>query len=445
VSAPRILIVDDEEGIRFALRDFLDAAGYEVIEADSCRAARELLQTSAPDAVILDYRLPDGTSLDLIPHIKTPDEDIGLIILTGHGSIDLAVSAVKAGADHFMTKPLELTALKVILDRILAGRRSKKRDIVARTRVPAARDPFLGTSAVINRLRDEARRLANADTPVLIQGETGSGKGVLAEWLHRNSARSEEAFIDLNCAGLSREFLDSELFGHERGAYTGAVAAKQGLLELADEGTMFLDEIGDMDPGVQAKLLKVVEEKRFRRLGDVKDRKVDARLICATHHDLPQAVADGTFRSDLYYRIAGFRLAIPPLRERREDIPGIAEHLIHALTRDLGRREVRITPAVQELLRQYDWPGNIRELRNVLERALLLADSVELTPDVLRFDRLGIAAERAGEMNLAAVERAHVLRVLEKEGGHVERAAARLGIPRSSLYQKLREYGERSL
>jgi DNA-binding NtrC family response regulator len=444
MTAPRILVVDDEEGIRFALRDFLEASGYDVTEADSCRAAREILQQSAPDAVILDYRLRDGTSLDLIPHIKRPDDDIGLIVLTGHGSIDLAVSAVKAGADHFMTKPLELTALKVILDRILAGRRTKKRDIAARVRSPAARDPFLGSSPAINRLRDEARRLATADTPVLIQGETGSGKGVLAEWLHRSSPRSAEAFIDMNCAGLSREFLDSELFGHERGAYTGAVASKQGLLELADDGTLFLDEIGDMDPAVQAKLLKVVEDKRFRRLGDVRDRNVDVRLICATHHDLPQAVAEGRFRSDLFYRIAGFRLSVPPLRERREDIPAIAEHLTHSLVRDLGRREARITPAVLDALQKYDWPGNIRELRNVLERALLLADSVEITTDVLRFDGLGLSGG-AKDVTLAAVERAHVLRVLETEGGHVERAATRLGIPRSSLYQKLREYGDRSL
>ena len=444
MSAPRILVVDDEEGIRFALRDFLESSGFEVLEADSCRAAREVLQSSDPDAVILDYRLRDGTTLDLIPHIKRPGEDIGLIVLTGHGSIDLAVSAVKAGADHFMTKPLELTALKVMLERILAGQRTKKRETASRVRTPGPRDPFLGSSGAISRLRDEARRLAAADTPVLIQGETGSGKGVLAEWLHANSARIGEPFIDLNCAGLSREFLDSELFGHERGAFTGAVAAKQGLLELAEEGTVFLDEIGDLDPAVQAKLLKVVEEKRFRRLGDVRDRKADIRLICATHHDLPQAVTDGKFRSDLYYRIAGFRLTVPPLRERREDIPDIAARLIESLIRDLGRREARITPAVLDILQKYDWPGNIRELRNVLERALLLADSVELTPDVLRFDRLGMPAAGNGDVTLAAMERAHVMRVLESEGGHVERSAARLGIPRSSLYQKLRQYGERS-
>jgi DNA-binding NtrC family response regulator len=439
MSAARVLIVDDEEGIRFALRDFLDASGYAVSEASTCRETREILQQSAPDAVILDYKLPDGIALDLIPHIKRPGEEVGLIVLTGHGSIDLAVTAVKAGADHFMTKPVELTALKVILDRILAGRKTRKRENAARSRLTIVRDPFIGSSAAVNRLRDEARRLAGADTPVLIQGETGSGKGVLAEWLHRNSARSDEPFVDLNCAGLSREFLDSELFGHERGAFTGAVAAKQGLMELADGGTLFLDEIGDMDRAVQAKLLKVVEEKKYRRLGDVRDRTADVRLICATHHDLPQAVAEGTFRSDLFYRISGFRLTIPPLRERREDIPEIATRLLETLIRDLSRREARLTPAVLGLLQRYGWPGNIRELRNVLERALLLADAVELTPEVLRFD--GAESAQPADLTLASLERSHILRVLEGEGGHVERAAVKLGIARSSLYQKLREFG----
>lgn len=436
---PRILLVDDEEGIRFAVRDFLETSGYEVEEADSCRAAREILHKSVPDAVILDYKLPDGPSLDLVPHIKSPGDDAGLIVLTGHGSIDLAVEAMKAGADHFMTKPVDLPALKLILQRLLANRRTKKRDTATRVRSAPVRDPFLGSSPAIRRLREEARRVAAADTPVLLQGETGSGKGVLANWIHQNSARASETFVDLNCAGLSREFLESELFGHERGAFTGAVAAKQGLFELADEGTIFLDEIGDMDPGVQAKLLKVVEEKRFRRLGDVRDRLADMRLVCATHHDLSQLVAAQRFRSDLYYRLTAFRLVMPPLRERREDIPDLANHLVVAIGRDLGKPASRLSDSTLETLQRYAWPGNIRELRNVIERALLLTDTPEVTPDALRFDEASGADPLAA--TLADVERAHILRVLEAEGGHVERAATRLGIARSSLYQKLRDYG----
>jgi DNA-binding NtrC family response regulator len=442
MTRPRVLLVDDEAGIRFAVRDFLESSGFDVLEADSCRAARDVLQHTTPDAVVLDYRLPDGTSLDLIPHIKSPQEDVGLIVLTGHGTIDLAVAAVKAGADHFMTKPVDLPTLRIMLERILSSRRTRKRDTAARIR-NGDLDPFVGTSALIHRLRDEARRVAAVDTPVLLQGETGSGKGVLADWIHAHSPRSSEAFVDLNCAGLSREFLDSELFGHERGAFTGAVAAKPGLMELADEGTMFLDEIGDMDGAVQAKLLKVVEEKRFRRLGDVRDRTVDVRLICATHHDLPQSVAAGTFRGDLFYRIAAFRLTVPPLRERPEDVPELAARLLSTLARDLGKPNATLGGAAMDALRRYEWPGNIREMRNVIERALLLSDSFEITPEVLRFDRA--TSGTAGETTLAEVERTHILRVLDAEGGHVERAAGRLGIARSSLYQKLRDYGVRSL
>jgi DNA-binding NtrC family response regulator len=445
LTSARILLVDDDEGIRFAVRDFLDSNGFEVEEAASSRGAREALQRSVPDAVILDYKLPDGPSLDLIPHVKRPGDEAALIVLTGHGSIDLAVEAMKAGADHFMTKPVDLPVLKVILDRLLANRRTQKRDTAARSRSMLGHDPFVGGSAAIRRLREEARRVAAADTPVLLQGETGSGKGVLAAWIHVNSTRASEAMVDLNCAGLSREFLESELFGHERGAFTGAVAAKQGLLDLADDGTIFLDEIGDMDAAVQAKLLKVVEDKRFRRLGDVRDRHVDMRLICATHHDLAQLVASQKFRSDLYYRLSTFRLIVPPLRDRREDIPELAHSLVGSVARDLGKAGARLSPAALDALQQYSWPGNIRELRNVIERALLLTDTPEIQPEVLRFDHAG--ATEADSSSLATVEREHILRILESEGGHVERAAARLGIARSSLYQKLRDYGipQRSL
>ncbi|HSP15599.1 MAG TPA: sigma-54 dependent transcriptional regulator [Thermoanaerobaculia bacterium] len=439
MTSARILLVDDDEGIRFAVRDFLVTSGFEVEEADSCRSAREVLQKSVPDAVILDYKLPDGPSLSLIPHVKRPGDDAALIMLTGHASIDLAVEAMKAGADHFMTKPVDLPGLKIILDRVLANRRTHKRDTAARSRSVPQYDPFLGGSAAIRRLREEARRVAAADTPVLLQGETGSGKGVLATWIHQNSTRASEAFVDLNCAGLSREFLESELFGHERGAFTGAVAAKQGLFDVADEGSIFLDEIGDMDAAVQAKLLKVVEEKKFRRLGDVRDRRVDMRLICATHHDLGQLVATQRFRSDLYYRLSAFRLIVPPLRERREDIAGLAHYLVSAIARDLGKADARLGDAALAALQQYAWPGNIRELRNVIERALLLTDTPEIHPEVLRFD--DASPEAAALATLASVEREHILRTLESEGGHVERAAARLGIARSSLYQKLRDYG----
>jgi transcriptional regulator with PAS, ATPase and Fis domain len=278
---------------------------------------------------------------------------------------------------------------------------------------------------------------------VLIQGETGTGKGVLARWIHENGPRRPEAFVDLNCAGLSRELLDSELFGHEAGAFTGADRSKLGLLDVAHRGTLFLDEVGDMDPSLQPKLLKVIEEQRFRRLGDVRGRSVDVRLIAATHQDLGLLMQQKRFREDLYFRISALPLAIPPLRERREDIPYLARHFLMRFASERGRRAVAISKDALLDLQAYGWPGNIRELRNVLERALLLGGQGPVSPGDLR---LGLpAASRLAQdqpiPSLEDVERAHIAKVFELEEQRVEKAARRLGISTSSLYERLRKYG----
>jgi DNA-binding NtrC family response regulator len=440
-----VLIVDDQPSIRFAVRSFLEQTGFAVAEAASCREAISQVESERPSVIVLDYELPDGEAIDLIPQIRDIDEAVPVIIMTGHGSIERAVAAVKMGAEQFLTKPVELAALRTMIERAIANGRSRNRDAVRNrtsgTRLP---DPFIGNSAEISTLREQARRFAGSDRPILIQGETGSGKGVLASWFHRSSIRAEEPFVDINCAGLTRELLESELFGYEKGAFTGAVAAKQGLLELAHDGTVFLDEIGDMDLTLQAKLLKVVEEKKFRRLGDVRDRRVDMRLIAATHQDLAAMAAERTFRSDLYFRISTLRIAIPPLRERIEDIQPIAESFVAALCAELGRPLVRISPEAVGALKRYSWPGNIRELRNVIERALILGDSGELQASSLVFDLQRVAPSTAVggpySGSLEEVERAHILRVMTEEGGNVNRAAQRLGVPRSSLYQKLKKY-----
>jgi DNA-binding NtrC family response regulator len=328
MTRPRLLLVDDEPGLRFATRQYLLAQGYEVDEAGSLAEAQELFRAAVPDAAVLDYMLPDGTALELLARLREMDGGVPIIVLTAHGSIELAVRAIKEGAEQFLTKPVELGVLKVMLERAVARRLDRQRQLAERSREPAPPDPFLGTSAAIRSLREEAERVLTADSPVLLLGETGSGKGVLARWLHEKGPRARAPFVDLNCAALSRELLDSELFGHEKGAFTGAVAAKQGLLEVADRGTLFLDEMGDLDLQVQPKLLKVLEEKRFRRLGEVKDRRVDVRLVAATHQDLAAAVRDKRFRSDLYFRISTLILTLPPLRERTEDIPVLARHLL---------------------------------------------------------------------------------------------------------------------
>lgn len=439
----KVLVVDDEAGVRFGIRDFLEQQGYEIEEAESCEDAQHLFRTSRPDIVIADYMLADGTALDLLPRLKEIDSDIPLLVLTAHGSIDLAVRAIKEGAEQFLTKPLELQTLQVILQRLLQKQRNHHKQLASKTRqVRQAIDPFIGTSAAIRALAEQARKILSTESPILILGETGSGKGVLARWLHENSPRADEAFVDLNCAGLSRELLETELFGHEKGAFTSATASKQGLFEVAHRGTIFLDEVGDVDLQIQPKLLKVLEEKRFRRVGDVRDRQVDVRLIAATHQDIGQLVREKKFRDDLYFRISTIPLSFPPLRERIEDIPTMAQYLLNKLSADLGRGEITLDEASIKALQAYSWPGNVRELRNVIERAVLLSDQRNIGLNDLHFDgHANVGAPFLdSRLTLLELEKQHIERVLHEEQGRVEKAARRLGIPRSSLYQKIKKH-----
>jgi DNA-binding NtrC family response regulator len=444
-SAPRkrVLLVDDEPAVRFGVCDFLRGRGFEVVEAESCAEAEMAFRKAPPDIAIVDYSLPDGNALDMLPRFREADPSVPIVILTAHGSVDLAVKAIKEGAEQFLTKPVQLEALAVILERLIENQRNRQQQMARRSRLARdLRDPFLGSSTAIRALAAEARKVAASDSPVLIQGETGAGKGVLARWLHENGSRAEDAFVDLNCAGLSREFLETELFGHEKGAFTGATSAKPGLLEVAHRGTVFLDEIGDVDLQVQPKLLKVLEDKQFRRMGDVRDRRVDIRLITATHQGLAELVREKKFRSDLYFRISTIPLSVPPLRERPEDIPVIAERVLESLAARSGHAKITLAEDALRSLATYAWPGNIRELRNVLERAILLSGRNVLGRRDLRFE--ATESGPAGEdMNrtLVDVERAHIERMLRAEGGRVEAAAKKLGIPRSSLYQKIKKYG----
>jgi len=439
-----ILVVDDEPAVRFGIRNFLESHGFGVNDAGDRRTALESYRNSRPDAVILDYLLPDGDTLEFMTKLKSMDGGVPILMLTAHGSIDLAVSAIKQGADQFLTKPMDLQALLLLLRREIENYRNRRRSLADKKREArnAQINPFVGTSEVIRRLEEQVHKVLTAQTSVLIHGETGTGKGVLARWLHGHSPRASEPFVDLNCAGLSRELLESEVFGHERGAFTGATQVKPGLLELGDRGTVFLDEIGDMDLQIQPKLLTVLDERRFRRLGDVRDRRVDIRLIAATNQDLPHLIRDNKFRRDLYYRINTITLTTPTLRERREDIPAIARWVTQGLGRDLGRGSVTLSPSAEIALQNYSWPGNIRELRNVMERALLLSARDVLLPEDLQFEPVGLPDGVAGDSNLplAELERLHIQRVLAAEHGNVERAATKLGIPRSSLYDKLKRF-----
>ncbi len=445
----KILLVDDDVALRGAVSSYLEMKGFSVAVADNGKACRDFLDRGRFDAVVMDYVLPDSDGLALLREIRAVDPSVPVLIMTGVATIELAVRAMKEGAEQFVAKPFELSVLLKLLEKALENRRFIRRELaVKRSVVRYKRDPFLGESASIRRLEASARSVLGTSFPILIQGETGTGKGVLAEWLTKEGPRSNEAFVDLNCAGLNRELLESDLFGHEKGAFTGAISPKMGLLEVAHQGTLFLDEIGDMDISIQPKLLKALDDKRFRRVGGVRDRTVDVHLIAATHQDMSTLVHEKKFRSDLYYRVSTIPLVIPPLRERISDIPLLAEWFLERLRQDLNRGLLQFDHDAMTALEGYEWPGNIRELRNVLERAALVCTGGVIRREDLHFQisrtspkPSPVAQVTDSEMTLNELERQHISYIFHKENGKVDRAAAKLGIARSSLYLKLKQYG----
>lgn len=374
----RILLVDDEVSIRFGLSEVLRANGYVVEEAATAAAARQAVRSLRPDAILVDHQLPDGDALGLLPLFLDIDPQLPVIVMTGHASIELAVSAVKAGAEQFLTKPVDIEALLILLEREIGRRDRRRRQAASERRDPMrAPQPFLGASTAVRSLEKSARKLAESDSPVLILGEPGTGKKTLARWLHENSPRAGGAFVDIHSAGLIGEALERELFGH---------AAGTGLLDLANRGSLFVDEIADLDPRIQPRLQEVLETKRYRRVQEDLDLSVDIRLIAATHHNLAAMVREGRFHGELYFRIQTVPLHMPALRERPQDIPPLAQVMVDDLTRDLGRGAVELTACAFEALQGYRWPGNLRELRNVLEGALLRTRGSRIDASAFRFD-----------------------------------------------------------
>ena len=441
----KILVVEDDVMVWEFLSAGLDSEGFELMRAKSLAESFQQVTQSAPDIILADYKLNDGTAFDLLAWLKARDIQVPLIVITAITSIELAVDSVKHGAEHFIPKPIDLPVLIAVMRRSLENFSNRQRTLASgMERARYARDPFLGVSPAIQGLKKVSKRILEANSAVLIQGETGTGKGVLARWLHKTGPRSNEAFVDLNCAGLSHELLESELFGHLKGAFTGAVMSKIGFLEAANRGTLFLDEIGDMHLQVQPKVLKVVEEKRFYRLGDVNDRKADVQIIAATHRDLKGLAEKGEFRTDLYFRISTFQLHIPPLRERVEDIPIITDMFLDQFSWDMKRGPLRITDNARSALQRYPWPGNIRELRNVLERASLLSDDGIIDAGGLALENLNTlrpgGVVEVPNLTLKEMEKRYIRQVLESKEGRVAVAAKHLGIPRSSLYSKIREH-----
>ena len=434
-----ILIVDDDASLRAGVVSFLRTRGMVAFEAETVHAAEARFRQHAPDLAIVDQQLPDGDGLGLIKTLHGIDERVPILMLTGHASVDLAVQAMKFGAENCLTKPIHPAALFAVVQRVLDNLRDRRRELARTAREQRSYlDPFIGDSIAIRDLFAQAHQVLDSHTPVLIEGETGTGKGVLARWFHEHGPRAEEPFVDINCAGLSRDLLESELFGHERGSFTGAATSKLGLLEVAHRGTAFLDEIGEIDLALQPRILKVVEEKRFRRIGDVRGHNVDVRLITATNRDLRRMARDGSFRSDLYFRINTIHLVIPPVRRRPEDIPALARHVLDYLD---GSGSTEIAPDAMRAMQAYSWPGNLREMRNVFERARLISGGASrITAADLRFE-----AQAEGDvevMTLEEVERRHIEHVVRLEAGNVDRAAVRLGVSRSTLYQKLKRYRE---
>jgi DNA-binding NtrC family response regulator len=421
-----ILVVDDDETVRETMADFFRLLGHTVRLAAGASEARRLVGEHAPDVAVIDLRLPDADGLVLLQAIRADDPELGVVMLTGHADVPTAVRAMQLGAADFLEKPVDLDALQAVVEGAAEVGRLRREVALLRARGHEGG----GVTPGLERLVSLAAR--NDDAPVLILGETGTGKGFVAHRIHEASPRAAQPFIEINCASLSATFFESELFGHEKGAFTDARQAKRGLIEVAGRGSLFLDEVAEMALEVQPKLLKVIEERTFRRLGGTAELRSDARLIVATHQPLAVAVESRRFRADLLYRLQVLTITLPPLRERREEIP--------ALARALAPRGARLSDAAMRVLRRYDWPGNIRELKNALWRASILAEGAPIGPEHLPFP--GPAQNDGDEdMSLEGAERRAIAAALRATAGNRLRAARLLGIARSTLGEKLRRLG----
>jgi DNA-binding NtrC family response regulator len=443
-----ILLVDDDPQIVNVLGKHFEHEGWTVSragDASSCAAAYE---RENPDVVVLDLQLPGMSGLRLLEVLLARDPDATVIMLTGHGDIETAVEAMRLGAENFLAKPVELAHLSAAATRAYEKVELRRRNRYWSERQVETSDlAALGRSPGMRELARQMELLAATDTTVLLLGETGSGKGWAAQLIHARSRRAAAPIVEINCAGLSATFLDSELFGHEKGAFTDAKDQKRGLFEMADTGTVFLDEVGDLAPELQPKLLKALESRRFRRLGGTREIEVDVRLVAATNHDLEAQVKAGKFREDLYYRLSVLPLKLPPLRERsRDDIADLAVRMLLDLRRRIGRGPSRLSPEAMSAIGQYNWPGNIRELRNVLERALIMTPDAEvllpahLPNEIFTATGTGTGGTDNG-LTLEEVEKRHILRVLAHQNDNRSAAARALGISRATLYEKLHKYG----
>ena len=434
---PSVLMVDDSPDILRTLQRGLAGAGYDLQPAGSLAAAREATAGRRFDAVLLDLNLPDGSGMEFLDELRQGNPAVAIVVITGHADIAIAVDAMRRGADNFLLKPVDMEALLVFLRKAVEVG-TMRRGQLTRRRTVKLIQPYFGDAPPMKQVLDLATTSSRTDTTVLIRGETGAGKGVLARWIHEHSDRAAAPFVEVNCSSLRGEILASELFGHARGAFTSAVDDRQGLVEVADGGTLFLDEIGDMDIGVQAAFLKVIEEKRYRRLGEVRMRTSEFRLICATNQDLELRTHTSLFRRDLFFRINVMPITLPPLRSIPENIPGLVKSLLSYLS----SREIQVDPGVWPVLTHYAWPGNVRELRNVLERALVMNPRVLLPEHFTILQHPIQIPAAAGESaplpeKLSDLESQRIQEAMVRFQGDIQKVGEALGISRATLYRRL--------
>jgi DNA-binding NtrC family response regulator len=459
----RILIVDDEPHTRRVLALNLQQDGHQVSECGGVPAARKVLMTEDFDVVLTDQKMPDGDGLQVLAAALEADPAIAVVVITAFATVDLAVESMRQGAFDFITKPFQPEVVRAAVSRACERTRLRRENVLLKdTVIRLEGSPEIyGSSAAMQTVRDLIARVAPTDATVLITGETGTGKELVARAIHRHSPRASQPFVAVNCAAFTETLLESELFGHEKGAFTGADRTRQGLFEAAHEGTLFLDEVAEMSPAAQAKLLRVVTDGQVMRLGTTQPRKVDVRLLAATHRDLQQRVREGLFRQDLYYRLAVVPIAIPPLRERREDIPVLAELFARQVAMELKLPKRTFSPEALAKLTRYEFPGNVRELRNLIERASILSVGNELSVDnfpvptgtAASLESQELASRKRAPLSdllpevddlrsfLAEAEKTLILRTLKSTNGAQAEAARRLGISRSDLGYKIAKYG----
>ena len=457
----RVLVVDDEANARRAIATILKEEGYEVREAADGAEALALLPDFSPAAVLTDVRMPQMDGLTFMRRAREGGSDASFVVMTAFASVEAAVEAMRAGAESYLTKPLDMNAVLVVLAKALETRalRSETRTLRERVAERFRVGNIIGDAPELQGVYSLIHQAAPTRATVLILGESGTGKELVAQALHELSPRKEKPFVKVHCAALSEGLLESELFGHERGAFTGAVGRKEGRFELADGGTLFLDEIGEISPAVQVKLLRVLQSREFERVGGTQTLKVDVRIVAATHRDLEAEVKAGRFREDLYYRLNVVAVTLPPLRRRKGDIPALVSHFLERWNAAYGKNVKGLAPGTLQALMSHDWPGNIRELENAVERAVVLAQGEELTaddlPPVLRGPRpdlalgstegsggagVDVAARLIPGASLATIEREAILRTLDMVQGSTARAAEVLGISVRKIQYKLKEY-----